>query len=434
MTPANHSQAPRRRPALLLLTLIALQACGGGGSSSSSSETSVNNIASVTAGFGALGQAGGYANGIWTSVTVCVPGTSNCQTIPNVLVDTGSVGLRLLGSALTLSLPGVQGSTGNVLQECVQFASFAYTWGPVGLATVQIGGANESAAQVPGQSANSGIPVQIISQTPAYTVPSSCLATAPSPGLTVDANTLDELGGNGILGVGNFSQDCGAACVSQGIDEYYVCPNGACTVVNVPLQNQLWNPVAAFARDNNGVLLELPAVSAAGAPPVNGSLIFGIGTESNNQIGSAKVYELDDYGNFPQVVFNGTTYASPYNGSFLDSGSEGYFVSDAGSLASAGIVECPAGLSGYYCPAATVPLNLTIYGANNVESTLQIDIANAETLFGSENAVFNDLGGDSGTGPSSDYVDLGLPFFFGRPIFVGIEGLSSAYPNGYWAF
>lgn len=34
-----------------------------------------------------------------TSVTVCVPGTSNCATVDNVQVDTGSQGLRILASA-----------------------------------------------------------------------------------------------------------------------------------------------------------------------------------------------------------------------------------------------------------------------------------------------------------------------------------------------
>src|SRR5579872_2449422 len=35
------------------------------------------------------GPGGNYANGIFASVTVCIHGTSTCQTIPNILVDTG---------------------------------------------------------------------------------------------------------------------------------------------------------------------------------------------------------------------------------------------------------------------------------------------------------------------------------------------------------
>ena len=39
-----------------------------------------------------------YVNGLFTSVTICVPGTSSCQTLDGVLVDSGSSGLRLLAS------------------------------------------------------------------------------------------------------------------------------------------------------------------------------------------------------------------------------------------------------------------------------------------------------------------------------------------------
>ncbi len=253
--------------------------------------------------------------------------------------------------------------------------------------------------------------------------------------MTIDRNTLESLGANGILGIGTFPQDCGAACVSEGEPQYYTCPNGACSAVNVSLQHQLWNPVAAFSSaDTNGVLLTLPTVAATGASLANGTLIFGIGTQTNNAVGAAQVYELDEYGNFPRVVYGNTTYTSPDNGSFIDSGSTNIFFSDASSLASAGIVECAGELEGDYCPSATVPFSVTAYGANNAQGVVQFNIANAAALFNTGNAVFNDLGGDSGTGPSTDYLDLGLPFFFGRTVYVGIAGASATYPNGYWAF
>ena len=102
----------------------------------------------------------------FTTVTVCQPGTSTCTAVPNVLVDTGSTGLRVLSSALgslANSLSQFSDGNGNGLYECTEFGSLAYAWGPVLAATVQIGG--ESATQIPaaaGGTTNSGIPVQMI--------------------------------------------------------------------------------------------------------------------------------------------------------------------------------------------------------------------------------------------------------------------------------
>lgn len=67
----------------------------------------------------------GTPNMLQTSVTICVPGTSTCQTIDNIQVDTGSQGLRVLASALapTLALPSVTASTGSAATSCTVFGS-----------------------------------------------------------------------------------------------------------------------------------------------------------------------------------------------------------------------------------------------------------------------------------------------------------------------
>ena len=95
--------------ALLVVSGLGLALACGGGSSSKSTQTitgSGQNVATLAVNSGVTGN---YANGIFTTVTVCVPGTSTCQTIDNVLVDTGSIGLRLLsasaGGEFNLTLP-----------------------------------------------------------------------------------------------------------------------------------------------------------------------------------------------------------------------------------------------------------------------------------------------------------------------------------------
>ena len=106
--------------------------------------SSGSNTVPVSVNFGPNGfstTSNSYYNGIFTTVTVCQPGTSTCTAVPNVLVDTGSTGLRVLSSTISsLNLPQVSDGSGNNLYECFEFGSLAYTWGPISMATVQIGG------------------------------------------------------------------------------------------------------------------------------------------------------------------------------------------------------------------------------------------------------------------------------------------------------
>jgi hypothetical protein len=408
-----------------------------------------SNTVPVTVNFGPNGftsTANAYYNGIFTTVTVCEPGTSTCTTVPNVLVDTGSTGLRILSSALSgVSLPQINDGSGDYLYACEEFGSMEYTWGPISSATVQIGG--ETATQVPavaGGTANAGIPIQVINLNGTAPAGAPCLANSVG-----SLNTVASLGANGLLGIGNFPQDCGEACTNptdaQNVNPYpYILCTGtgtsSCNLSIVPLQDQAWNPIAAFSSsDNNGSLLQLPSVPAGGSTSVDGLLTFGIGTESNNAIpGGANIYELDDYGNFQSLVYNGITYTSLNSGgSFLDSGSNALFISDPATLTSAtGISTTTCAANDYYCVTSPLTLDITLSGSNNVTSpTETLNIANADTLLNSTDAALSNLGGTSGgSGASTDSFDLGLPFFFGRTIVVNIAGSDNTYPNGYWAF
>ena len=121
--------------------------CGGSSGSPSPTPTPTPTGSNVQAIAVNAGPAGNYANGAFTSVTVCVPGTSTCQTIEGVLVDTGSSGLRLLSSALTIPLPQQDASAGNPVVECLPFIS-GYTWGPVQTADVELAGEKASSTPI----------------------------------------------------------------------------------------------------------------------------------------------------------------------------------------------------------------------------------------------------------------------------------------------
>ena len=396
--------------ALLLFVAVASlggSGCSGSGSSSNTTPTPPttpnSNVQSISVTTGPALSAGTISvNAAFTSVTVCVPGsTTQCQTIDGVLVDTGSSGFRVLASALTLSLPQQKDGSGNPIAECAQFAG-GQTWGPVQTADISIAGEKASSAVI-----------QVIGSPAFPTVPQSCSSLGPME------DDLASLVANGILGIGNFVQDCGTGCTESGaanLGFYYTCPSSGCQVTTQSLTNQVSNPVAMFATDNNGVLIELPAVSAPGAT-LAGSLIFGIGTQSNNALGSATVYTVDPVlGNFT-TTFNGQSYT---DASFLDSGSNAIYFLDS---ATTGIPTC-TDLTFLYCPSSTQNLSATNIGANGAMGTVNFSVENGDTLTANQsNSVLPNLGG-----PNTGSFDWGLPFFYGRNVFTAIEGKST--PGG----
>src|SRR5659263_409106 len=88
-----------------------LTVTGGGGGQA--------NVVPITVN-GSLCSSGSYLNKPCVSVTVCTPGTSTCQTVTDILLDTGSFGLRIFQQALTVTLPQVTVASGS-LANCVQF-------------------------------------------------------------------------------------------------------------------------------------------------------------------------------------------------------------------------------------------------------------------------------------------------------------------------
>ncbi|MGO8816189.1 MAG: DUF3443 family protein [Terriglobia bacterium] len=417
--------------------------------------TSTSNTAAVNVGFGPNGQSGQYYNGIFVSATFCTPGTSTCVTVPNMLVDTGSVGVRVIASSLTgVTLPVINDGSGDDLNECTMYGDGSFNWGPVESATVQIGG--ETASQVPasaGGTASTGIPIQIISTDTVPTAVMDASQCVPST-TTPDEDTVALFGANGVIGIGVQAQDCvydGAnQCTAASQNEpYWLCAStGACQQVGVPVNDQVWNPVAAFSSaDINGESLTLLSVPAAGQATATGTLTFGIGTEGNNAVPStAGFYELDQYGYFGSSTYNGVTYTSSNSyGTFLDAGSNSYYISDAATLGTSNCTD-----SSYYCPSSTLSIPLQVSGTNSTTTTLDLSIANADTLLSANPsfAAFDDLGAPSCVAATNapcsaatDAWDLGLPIFFGKTIFFGIGGTTeggatsgTTSTNGYYAF
>ncbi|TKC88669.1 DUF3443 family protein [Trinickia terrae] len=406
-----------------LVTALALTACGGGGggssgtssnsstssssSSSTSTTTTVANVQTFTIGSNPFS----VPNAPMTSVTICVPGTTTCQTIDNILVDTGSSGLRIQSSVLSIGLTAATATGGGTLAECMEFGS-GFTWGSVRNADVKIGGETAS-----------NIPIQVAGDSVGPIPTSNCTGAT-------EMDTPANMNANGILGIGNLAQDCPSCTATANNTTYYSCASSstACTLTATPLTAQVINPVAAFSTDNNGVVVQLPAVTQTAAS-VTGTMTFGIGTASNNTLGSATIFTTQSDTSFFNSTLGSTT--TPFT--IIDSGSNGYF------LPNTGITQC-SGSTGWFCPSSTQSLTATLQGVSGNTKTVSFSIASEATLIGTGNWALNGLGANVSTTLTTTFgsgklVDLGLPFFYGRTVYTAIQGKSTPGGTGpYVAF
>lgn len=393
---------------------LGLAGCGGGGSQATAA--SVTSAGSPINYVPLVLDAGpaqvDTVNALYTTVTLCAPSTSTaCQTIDHVLVDSGSSGFRILAEALGNGLSAAQltpitDANGNALAECAQFVD-GYSWGSVKIADLKIG--DEVAASVP---------IQVIGDPAVPTIPSACINVPDG-----EEDTVATFGANAVLGVGNFVQDCGPYCTQTGLQDgsaYNVCATTLplrCSPAAVPLAEQVTNPVSLFPVDNNGVLIEVDAVSDAGAATASGELVFGIGTQSNNGLGSAALYTLDpDYG----TLF--TTYAgTSLDKSFMDTGSNAYFFPQ-------GSIPVCRDQPDFFCPTSTLSLTAQIQGLSGAVASVSFAVANADQM-SARDFVEPDLGGPASSGTPSSF-DWGLPFFMGRHVYVGLEATAIANARG----
>jgi hypothetical protein len=283
-------------------------------------------------------------------------------------------------------------------------------WGPVHTVDVVLGG--EPAVLVPIHVIDPTFAGQYFPDGQPKTTPNIC-------GVALVDSSPSQAGLNGILGVGLFPFDGGS---------YFDCAASSCAAVAVLPSQQVQNPVGLLPVDNNGVIVTLPSVTASGSLSVTGSLILGIGTESNNQPSGVTALPTDSSG---QIVthFNPSPGVSTQEAGIFDSGSSIIFFSDS----SLSIPLCPGNLSFLYCPPS--PLNFSAINtglSGSPSSVVSFQIANPMALLSSGNAAISNIGGPAF---STGVFDWGLPFFFGRTVYVGLSGKTSVLGTGpFWAY
>ena len=199
---------------------------------------------------------------------------------------------------------------------------------------------------------------------------------------------------------------------------YYVCPGAGsvtCRATTVALDHQVANPVAALGSDNNGITVQLEAVPQQGAATASGTVEFGVDTQPDNALDGAGTFTTN-YNGFAETAF-------------VDSGSNGYYFTDHS------LNRC-ATASYFYCPVAgqsptSVPMTVAIVGQNGASATTGFTVDNAEQLFKANAAALPGLAGPvPGASGLALMFDWGLPLFYGKRIYVAIEGQSTAAGPG----
>ena len=328
-------------------------------------------------------------NRLVVSVTICVPGTASCATIDNVMVDTGSTGLRIEASALpaSLRLPPFLGPNGTPLAECLRFVHDT-AWGPLVRADLHFGGL--VAQNLPMQVIADGPPVQPKSCPPSQAQPTS----------------------NGTIGIGPHLTDCQGAC-----EQFASAPSV------FEMRQELWTPVqgrlaqayrvpnpgSRFPLHNNGVILDLPRPRGGGESKVTGTLTLGVGTAADNRLVDADIVHVDGRGYFT------TTYGgAAYPDSYLDSGTMTYIFRDDG------LARCQRA-SWAFCVAPRRKLAATIAGQDGRRTTAPFVVGDYEAARDQRHGAADGVAvaGEAGT---KTFV-WGAPFFLGRRVALVIEGM-----------
>jgi Protein of unknown function (DUF3443) len=414
----THSALRLTSTAACLLAALLMAACirnNGPATATAPAAPTPNTVAiAVDSGPAAVP---GQINHLYVTVRVCAAGSqTQCANIDHVLVDTGSSGLRLVRSVLSAAAVTPAAETdgqGQAIEECLSFVG-GQTWGPVVQADVTLAGEHATA-----------LPIQIMDDTATGAPPP---ATCGANGTLI--NDVAGFGADGVLGLGVFAQDCGAACVAATTPQplYYGCTSaGICTAENVALASQVTNPVWKFATDNNGVIVSLPNLqNANGDTSIQGELIFGIATQADNALPTTGLAVLGtDAGGDITSAYNGAATTLP---GLFDTGTDSYQFDDPT------IAVCATGAYvGYYCPSVA-PLAVyavnTGVGTNNASSTVNFAISDPNTFVAGAAA----LTGLAGGGGSPRFT-WGMPFFYGRKVYVGIEQRAAgSYTGPFYAY
>ena len=354
---------------------------------------------------------GDKCNKLYVAVTVCNT-AQQCRTVPDVLVDTGSPGLRLFRSALVgLELDAVT-ARGHPVANWGRFASGAL-WGTLHWAEVRIGGVATTAA----------IPIELFDEPgPGESLPSGY-------GSADARSKLRMTVGNGILGIS--PQRFAEAGYYLNVGSHGVRSKSDWEPVKIHDALKLANPIGHFpAPYDTGSVIRLPEVDRAGGQSTaQGWLGFGLGRPTAAlfpQGGRMIVHELDQRSRFAAVVEQRAVDM------MLDSGSNFLVLSldHPGFAAHPNFARC-------YNPVALTPIDLRFPSAGReIELARPLLVGSADQLHKARQgcAVLPTIAARPRSEPGQEGAPggqrtnvLGLPFFYGRSVATGLQGAVNPY-------
>jgi len=335
-------------------------------------------------------------NRMVVSVTVCDPGTDHCATIDNVMVDTGSTGLRLEGSAVpsSLNLPAFTGANGKPLAECLRFVHDD-AWGPLYRTDMRIGGLTAK-----------NLPVQIIADD-VRPRPVGCPTSTARPT------------SNGTLGIGPHLLDCQGACGQDANRPGVFVKDGGSWLPfrgPIPIESRLPNPVSLFPKHGNGVVLDLPASPEGGTGEIVGTLTFGVDTAANNRILGAQILRIDAKGLFT-TRYGGVDFSESY----IDSGTETYILADDG------LTRC-AGMTWAFCVSPSRTLEAAMIGTDGRKVQVLFTLGDYRGALDRRVGAWDGFA-EVAEGSSRAFV-WGAPFFLGRRVSLVFDGRATGDTKG----
>ncbi|WP_323123652.1 DUF3443 family protein [Burkholderia alba] len=352
------------------------------------------------------------------SITLCVPGytdAAHCQTIPDILVDTGASGVRIVASVLNPALQKAfvpETYSGKNVAECLQYVNSS-VWGSVSKADIWLGTDPTQGTPPANAQYGNGVPFQLIG--------GSGLPAAPSQCSNIQ-DTVAAFGSNGTIGVSPATLD--------GELLYYTCSSTSCARAQLPSSSQVPNPVVRLPADNNGVVLQINALGSGNAQASgSGNLILGIGTETNNKLAASTTiaYTNSTYGMNDIKLQVGTNKATTFaassdNYDAFDSGTNDLSLGVVSGLASG---SCNDEFTPADCPAQPTNVSMMVTDGKGTSSTgYAFTVASYSDTTINKDAALSQLADHGG------YMLIGFPYFYGKTLYFAIEGASVSSADG----